>query len=176
VTAPDPFDRSRGSRISFDSPISSAEMIRWNDAEDGAHPLAVHEELHRKAGDTVDLVGEIGVAPAGELLTIALRGNGHQDALRLGRAEHDASRHRRHVAVMPHHRNGAGAEVKIRGLHFEELQKETSPSRMSTPPRKARGSGVAAGASTGVKKNDASDGTPSIQFRPPHGSHPARRV
>ena len=53
--------------------------LRRDDAEDGAGSLAIEEQVGAEAGESLDLVGEVGVVAARELVLVRLRNDGIEE-------------------------------------------------------------------------------------------------
>ena len=94
--------------------LFGGEDLRRNHAEDGAAPLAVHEQVRAEARETGDLVGEVGVVPLLELLPVLVgddRFEQRQHRLRRQRRRYRIERLDR--SVLPDERRHAAGEVQI---------------------------------------------------------------
>ena len=88
-------------------------MLGGNDAEDPARALAVHEQVAAEATDAGNLVGEVGVVAAGELLARPRRGDREQQTFGVGSRQDAAPGYRRHLAVVAHRGCVAGREMQV---------------------------------------------------------------
>ncbi len=109
-------------------------------AEHAAHPLAVQEEVAAEARQARDLVGEVGVVAALELLAVALGRDRPEDPLRVRGREHRTTGERHDLAVDAQHGRGARADVQVGRV-------ASRPSARTAPPSRRR-SRVAAGRAT----------------------------